>query len=146
MRYRKLDANGDYQFGHGLADFWYNVPDAVGQAIRTRMWLFRGEWFLNRSEGMPWGGFPLNDLVVIQGQVLGKSTAAMRDVAVKERVFGTPGVLQIRDYASTFDPNTRTFDVTLTVDTIYGGLVQQTLRGVFQLDVTPLDDQTGGLG
>jgi hypothetical protein len=29
MRYRKLDADGDYSFGNGSADFYVNSPEAV---------------------------------------------------------------------------------------------------------------------
>ena len=55
MRVRKQDSvTGDMQFGHGSADFWHNVPEAVGQSVMTRLLLFAGEWFLDISEGTPW--------------------------------------------------------------------------------------------
>ena len=50
MKYRKLDANGDRVWGQGLASFWIDVPDAVGQLIATRLGLWLGQWFLNRSD------------------------------------------------------------------------------------------------
>jgi hypothetical protein len=124
VRYRKLDANGDYSFGHGQADFYKDQPEAVGQAVKTRLWLFRGEWFLDLIEGMPWGGFPLNDFVVAQGQVLGAGTRLTRDVAVKMRVLETPGVVGISNYDSTIDSDARSFSVSMTIDTIYGKAFQ----------------------
>jgi hypothetical protein len=143
MRYRNqiLDANGDMQFGHGSADFWYNQVEAVGQAIKTRLLLFTGEWFLDITEGMPWGGFPLNDFVVAQGQVLGTGTAQIRDIAIKQRVLSTPGVLSIIEYSSNVID--RRFTVNMTVNTIYGA-TQLALSGVssgdhFTLDDSPLD-------
>ena len=51
MRYRKLDDSGDFMFGHGQADFHHNTPEAVAQAVATRLRLFSGEWFLDVTEG-----------------------------------------------------------------------------------------------
>jgi hypothetical protein len=128
MRYRKLSSDGDMQFGHNSADIWKDVPDVVGQAIKTRLLLFRGEWFLDITEGMPWGGFPINDDVVAQGQVLGRSSAPARDTAIKIRILETSGVLGISDYSSTLDSSTRGFSVSMKVSTIYGQDIK--LRGV----------------
>jgi hypothetical protein len=120
MRYRKLDANRDFQTGHGSADFYYNQPEAVGQAVETRLLLFAGEWFLDTTEGTPWGGFPLNPLVVQQGRILGAHTALTRDVAIKTRTLGTQGLSNIANYDSQFEPNGRRFSVQMTISTIYG--------------------------
>jgi hypothetical protein len=120
MRYRKLDANSDMQFGHGSGDFWHDQPEAVGQSVKTRLLLFAGEWFLDTSEGTPWGGFPLNDLVVQQGRILGVHTQLSRDAAIRERILTTNGVVNILDYDSTVDPDTRAFVVNATIDTVYG--------------------------
>lgn len=120
MRYRKLDANGDMIFGHGAADFWFNQPEGVGQSVMTRLLLFSGEWFLDTSAGTPWGGFPLNDLVVQQGQILGVHTQLSRDAAIRERILTTNGVASLNSYASQVDPDTRSFSVQATIDTIYG--------------------------
>lgn len=105
MRYRRLDANGDYMLNNFLRD----VPEAVGQAIKTRLLLITGEWFLNLNEGTPW-----------YTQVLGKYTAGIYDTVIKSRIIGTPGVLSIDTYQSTIDPDTRSLDVNATVTTIYG--------------------------
>lgn len=128
MRYRKLDANGDMIFGHGSGDFWFNQPEAVGQSVMTRLLLFSGEWFLNTVEGTPWGGFPLNDLVVQQGQILGVHTQLSRDAAIRQRILTTSGVVTINSYASQVDPDTRTFAVQATIDTIYGAAFALTIN------------------
>lgn len=120
MRYRKLDANADYQTGHGGADFWVDQPEAVGQAVLTRMLLFEGEWFLNLGEGTPWGGFPLNQEVVQRGQILGAHTQLSRDVALQTRALGTRGIASIANYNSQTDPNARRFSVQISINTIYG--------------------------
>src|SRR5260364_424406 len=54
MRYRRLDAAGDYAFGRGLSDFEQDTPEAVAQAVKTRLALRFGEWFLDTSDGTPW--------------------------------------------------------------------------------------------
>ncbi|WP_302540571.1 hypothetical protein [Bilophila wadsworthia] len=42
MKYRKLTENGDYAFGRGGADMHADTPEAVGQAVLTRLRLFAG--------------------------------------------------------------------------------------------------------
>jgi len=132
MRLRKQTSTGDYQFGHNAADFWYNQVEGVGQSIATRLKLFQGEWFLDHQEGTPWGGFPLNQAVVSQGQVLGVHTEQMRDVVIRSRVLATPGVQSIDDYFSVVDPDTRTMSVQMVVTTIYGRL---------GIEMTPITDR-----
>lgn len=109
MRYRKLDANGDYTFGGQQADFYRDSPDAVAQAVQTRLRLDRGEWFLDVTDGTPWSA-----------EVLGERTVATRDAAMKKRILGTPGVTQIDSFESAVDPETRRYSVTVTITTAYG--------------------------
>lgn len=109
MRYRKLDADGDYSFGHGQADFYRDVPEAPAQAVRTRLKLWLGDWYLDLREGMPW-----------VTKVLGKGTANTRDIAITSHALGTQGVTRITGYASSLDRDTRSFTGQMTIDTIYG--------------------------
>jgi hypothetical protein len=109
MRVRKLTAAGDMSFGHNQADFWVNVPDGVGQCVRTRLALWRGQWFLDTSAGMPWST-----------KVLGKYTGATRDPAIQAEILGTQGVLNIAGYSSSLNRDTRKFTVSGTVNTAYG--------------------------
>lgn len=109
MRYRRLDENGDMVFGSGLADFLVDSPEAVAQSIKTRLGLHTGQWFLNRSEGTDW-----------ETRVLGKYTGDTRDLTIRSRILETPGVLRLESYGSSLFPNTREFDVSVVVDTIYG--------------------------
>lgn len=109
MKYRKLDANGDYTFGTG-GDFFQNTQEAVAQAILTRLRLWKGEWFIDITDGTPWNE-----------EVLGKRYKTRNpDGAIKSRILGTEGVLEIISYSSTFDGNTRSLSVQCTVNTIYG--------------------------
>jgi len=109
MRYRKLSQDGDYTFGNQAADFYKDVPEAVGQAVLTRLRLLRGEWFLDKTAGTPWSS-----------EVLGKYTNGTYDAAIRRRILGTQGVLQITEYSSSVDTEKRKLTVTATINTIYG--------------------------
>lgn len=116
MRYRKLDAFGDMQFGNGQQDFHTNTPDGVGQAVMTRLLLWAGEWFLNIEEGTPY-----------QTGALGKNTKSTIDPMIRERILDTEGVTDIYTYSSNFDADARKFYVNATINTVYGAT---TIQGV----------------
>lgn len=109
MRYRKMTVDGDYVFGHQQNDFYRDQPEAVAQAVQTRLKLFTGEWFLDVTDGTPY-----------TTQILDKYTQDQYDAAIQDRILGTPGVLQITAYSSSVNTTTRTLTVTATVETQYG--------------------------
>lgn len=109
MRQRAFTANGDYSFGTALP-FLANTPLCVAQAIMTRLRLRTGEWFLNLADGTNY-----------DGQILGFGTSQTRDLAIRTRILGTVGVLQINQYISILNKD-RAFSVIATVDTIYGSV------------------------
>lgn len=113
MRYRALSPTGDYKFGPG-AYFLINTPQAVMQAILTRLKLSVGEWFLDNQEGLD------------KGNILGNGTEQTRDLEVQQRILGTTGVVEIVAYASSV--SARAFTVNATINTLYG---QATLTGTF---------------
>lgn len=108
MRYRKMTPSGDYFFGPGSV-FLVNTPEAVAQAVRTRVKLYAGEWFLDRREGL--------DLE----NILGYRTQATRDREIQQRILSTPGVRQLTRYSSSMEG--RQFRVDATVETIYGSAI-----------------------
>jgi hypothetical protein len=112
VRYRKLDANGDMQFGRGLSDFWINVPDAVAQAVETRLALQLGEWFLDTTDGTPWNT-----------RVLGKYTGSTRDAVLQARTLGTPNLTGIASFSSGLNRETRAYTVKIVADTAYGQIL-----------------------
>lgn len=115
MRYRTLSPTGDFVFGAGPAEFLVNTPDAVGQAVRTRLLLAEGEWYLDSTEGTPYAT-----------EILGTGTQSLYDQAIRERILGTEGVLSITSYVSYLAE--RNLTVIATIDTIYGVVqVQQVL-------------------
>lgn len=108
MRVRALDANGDMTAGHGQADFLINSPEAVAQVVRTRLLLLQGEWFLDTTDGL-----------AFSTAIAGYNTSATYDLAIRERILDTQGVLAIEAYSSTRDADRR-LSVAATISTIYG--------------------------
>lgn len=109
MRYRKLDENGDYTFGRNNGNFYLNNPEAVAQAVKTRLGLIQGEWFLDITVGTPYNS-----------RILGAGMVATYDAAIQEVIIGTQGVSSILDYASNVDPSTRAATISCKINTIYG--------------------------
>lgn len=109
MRYRKLSPTGDYTFGNGQLDFYRDVPEAVGQACKTRLLLWLGEWFLDIAEGTPF----------MQG-ILGKHSQDQASTTIQDRVSGTQGLVDITNFVSEVDPDIRSYSAEFNIDTIYG--------------------------
>lgn len=114
MRYRILDADGDYQLGKGQQYFTYGVY-AVAQAIKTRLLLLKGEWWENTEEGLP-----------LFQEILGKQGTSdnlyITDTLIKERIIGTPNVIDIIDFNSEFNSQKRRYAFNCTVNTRFGEL------------------------
>lgn len=107
MRYRALSPTGDYTFGAGKQNFLVNSPETVAQSVLTRLRLWQGEWFLDKTEGTPW----------LQ-QILGKGTKSLYDLAIQTRVLETNGVTGISTYSSSLKD--RNLTVSMTIDTQFG--------------------------
>ncbi len=82
----------------------------MGQVILTRLRMSLGEFFLNLQDGTPY-----------MTEVLGTNTVGTYDLAIQDRILGSPGVSAngITAYSSSLDPVTRALTMTATVDTIY---------------------------
>lgn len=111
MRYRQLTPTGDATIFSKSTVFLVNSPAAVAQAVLTRLQLWQGQWFLDQTIGLP----------VFQ-QIIGFNTARFRDLAIQNTILNTPGVNNLRNYASTLNNVTRKLTVTCTIDTIYGAV------------------------
>lgn len=109
MRYRKLSPTGDYTWGNNALDFYIDVPEAVAQAVKTRLLLWFGEWFLDIEEGTPY----------MQG-VIGKHSQATADSTIQSRIAGTESLTGIPSFTSTIDSDTREYSASATIDTLYG--------------------------
>jgi hypothetical protein len=113
MRYRALSPTGDYTFGQGPSEMLVDSPDAVAQAVQTRLQLWEGEWFLDLTEGTPY-----------ESKILGTNRQDTHDQAVQERILGTQGAASIAEYASVTDSD-RNLTINATVNTVYGATTIQ---------------------
>ncbi|MEQ1964662.1 hypothetical protein ABLB69_16150 [Xenorhabdus khoisanae] len=107
MRYRREGSNGDYSFGQGDNTFLINSPDTVAQAVKTRLNLWLGDWFLDVAEGTPY-----------REAVLEKNYSGV--MAIRERILGTEGVTEIISLSTIRNPDTRKITITATINTRYG--------------------------
>jgi hypothetical protein len=114
MKYRRLSESWDYTFGNGQGNY-LSAIDAVGQAIRSRLLLFLGEWWMDTNDGLPlWQA-----ILGIPGSGNNKVVV---DRLIVERILGTPNVTSITGIDSTYDPDTRAYGFTAQVDTVYGAV------------------------
>lgn len=111
MKYRKQSITGDYEFGNNLKDFYIDSPQAVLQAVITRLKLWRNEWFVNLSEGVPYF------------QILGKSDERTRNEIVRMTILNTEGVESINEFETNVNPINRKLSISCSIITVYGPTV-----------------------
>lgn len=116
MRYRKLDENGDMNFGNQQQDFYNNVPDAPAQAVWTRLRLWQSEWYLDVTEGTPY-----------QQAALGTGKKETIEPAIRNEILNTEGVTDLQSFTLTNNADERTVSISATVETEYG---QTDLTGI----------------
>ncbi len=109
MRQRAQSATGDYTFGQSAANFLVDSAACVGQSVKTRLRMEKGEWYLDVEEGTPWST-----------EILGENTKPLYDQALQERILNTPGVTGITEYESIFDGVPRSLTVIATINTEFG--------------------------
>lgn len=107
MRVRAQDANGDYTFGQGSANFLVDTPAAVAQLVSNTLNIAEGEWYLDNTFGTPWWQ-----------SILGYG--GNYDTAIQGTVLGVNGVNGLSSYSSVVDPASRKLTVTAGVTTQFG--------------------------
>lgn len=120
MKYRKLDANGDYVIGQGSQDFYIDIP-AVAQAIKTRLQLLYGSFWLDQTDGLPL-------FQSILGTPGSPANLTFVDAIYKNRILGTPNVSTLENFSSQFNRQTRQYSLTTSVNTTFG---TTTVQGTF---------------
>jgi hypothetical protein len=108
MIMRREDENGDFVFGHSMADY-LTENAAIALLLENRLMLWLSEWFLAITEGVNWPA------------ILGSMPPATRllEAEVRRCVLATEGVEAINNLQMTFDHRTFTVDMSLNVMTDY---------------------------
>ena len=122
MKYRRLDENWDYVFGHGKTDY-LTGREAVGQAVKSRLLLLYGEWWEDLEDGLPL----FERILASSGSDANKQAV---DIIFARRIGDTTGVLNVSWYDSSFDRNKRAYSFSCRVDTVYGELYVSNVREV----------------
>lgn len=104
-----LLTDGDLDLSSGGLT-WSRGLTGVAQAIRVRIQMFKGEWFLNLDEGVPY----YEDLL---GQRYNEATVRK---AFRAAIMATPGVLALDTFTTIFDAATRTVTVSWVATTTFG--------------------------
>ena len=111
MLVRRLDDNHDMTFGQGIANMAQDA-ESVAQRVKTRLLLLFNEWFLDTDAGVPY----------LQDVAIKPANLPLAEAVVKQAILDTDGILEIRSFTITLDPNTRRLTVQATVATIYDSL------------------------
>ncbi len=88
--------------------------DEVEQRLRSRLKMFRGEWFLNPGRGVPY-----RTEIFVKGIDPARIAAAF-----KREILTTSGVLELLAYDQELDSATRTLTVTFRVLSTDGDIIE----------------------
>lgn len=119
-----LDADGDLVISGGDAA-WSSGIAGVAQGIRIALQLFRGEWFLDLDEGVPYlerDGVSADEALLGQRFNEPKALRYFRDAIAR-----APGVNEIVSLSVTFDGPSRALTATWVVSTVFGDTPPDTL-------------------
>jgi len=120
MIYRRLDENHDMCFGRGKQDFLEDSvgnPEAIAQAIKTRLLLFLGEWWMDLYDGLPlWEqilGQRIDNKNIINEILIDR----IKGLLLPDNQYGVIGVTEV---TSEYNSDSRKYTFSCVVDTIYG--------------------------
>ena len=107
MTVRRLQDDGDISTSG--RQFLFDLDDCM-QTLQTRMRLFYGEYFRDINEGTNWFG-----TVLLKGV-----PDSVKDAEIRRRIQDYDKIKGINSYSSTFDINTRSVTVNVSVLTDFG--------------------------
>lgn len=102
---------GDLDLTNGQLRFTANNAELTRQRIAITLNTYRGEWFLNILEGIPYLENPDNPI-----QLIGKARKADFDSYIKQAVLAKPFVRRINQYTSTLNPYTSELSIYIAID------------------------------
>jgi len=101
------------------------TPEEVAQHIRVRLRMFKGEWFIDVDEGMPYF-----DEILEKGITDGRIAGIVSKV-----ILGTPGVAALNSLSLNRDNSTRTLNVTFEAVLDSGHVLNSDDFGPFFVEV-----------
>lgn len=117
MKFRGLDANGDFMFGQGVGSYAVNAA-ALALDIKARLQSWLGDCFFSRSSGVDYHNR------------LDKGQEKNLIADLTNTIMQTSGVVKVLSIASKLDPKTRALTVTYRVQTIYSSDFTGTVSGI----------------
>jgi hypothetical protein len=121
MKFRALDADGDWVIGNGLQSY-LQAQDAIAMNIRTRLLSFLGDCFFDSGAGIDWFN------------LLGSKNEAALVFSVRSVILETEGVNSITDLSATLISE-RHLSLSYGVTTVYG----RPVAGTLEFPLTPFD-------
>ena len=113
MIYRRLDENKDFTFGHHKANFVSDI-EAFVQAVTTKFNLFKGEWWRNFDEGVPF-------YEEIAGTFIGDDEEINLVTQIYlQTIAKVDGYKDVLGYEEIFDKEKRIYKLKVKVDTDFG--------------------------
>lgn len=108
MRFRALDAAGDWTLGSGVQSYFVE-EDAVAADIRTALKIFLGECFFALDAGVDWWN------------LIGARNGAAENIVLQCRkvIAARDGVTRINRVEALLDRTTRGLRVSFNVDTVF---------------------------
>lgn len=93
-----IEPHNDLRVGADGGPLLVTEGEAIGQHIRQRLMLWRGEWFLNTGAGVEWTRY-----------VLGRppSEIQIAEAVIKAEIAATPGVTEILEFDARYDRSSR---------------------------------------
>lgn len=118
---RAFDSDGDY----AINSFVQDSPATI-QAVATRLRLFRGEFFLNLDDGIPY----------FQEILVKPANLSRIETIIRDTISQTEGVESIDTFEIIFDSDTRKLTISFTATTIYGDIFSdEDIEGINPLGV-----------
>jgi hypothetical protein len=105
MKFRNLDANGDWTFGNGLANY-VGGNAAIGLNIRTRIYSWLGDCFFDQQAGIDWWN-----------RLGSRNQKTLLDMDLRRIIAQSENVTALVSFASVLDG--RAYRATYSVNTIY---------------------------
>lgn len=105
----------DIELVNGVMRLTANNQELAAQRVSIRLSMFKGEWFANILEGIP---YLRNDNNTTQ--ILGKSTKEVVDIYLREGILSEPTIETLDIYTSTLDRSTGGLSVTFEAITTSG--------------------------